>query len=186
MAEYAVNITEQNIADAVSHIGLATKESFTRAVAFACLEPVNVTNDGDAYPTMFRENKKIKAQYLMGVLATMLRIPFTSQKMADGEELVGCMNEAEYDAWSESPVINQLERLKKSKNSAVVNKLFDMLYDYKAIEMMLTSAIRDELEVRNDPLNRLLQWLTMEVSDVGVKEIIGAAVRETVQGKEES
>ena len=160
MAEYAINITEQDILNAASYIDIGVKEEFTRAVAFLCLEPVEVQNDGEALPPMLRENKKIKAQYLMGTLAMLLQKPFESQKLKSGEELSGCMSEDDYNLWASSHVMNQLERLKKGKQSEVVNKLFDLLYDYKAIEMMLTGAIKDELEVRNDPFNRAMQFLS--------------------------
>ena len=178
MAEYAIEITEQDIMNCATYVGIGIKETFTRAVAFMCLEPVEVQNGGDTYPMMFRENKKIKAQYLMGTLATMLQKDYTSQKTASGDELTGCMDEAEYDLWAGSHVMNQLERLKKVKNSAVVNRLFDLLYDYKAFEMMLTGAIRDEIEVRNDPFNRAMQWFTLSAADAGVKELVSAAIRE--------
>lgn len=187
MADYAVNITEQDVLDAVDYVEISVKEEFTRAIAFLCLEPVEVQNDGDALPTMFRENKKIKAQYLMGTLALMLRKGFDSQKLTTGEEMTGCMDEATYNAWASSHVMNQLERLKKCKNASVVNKLFDLLYDYKAIELMLTGAIRDELEVRNDPFNRAMQWFTLSAADAAVKEMVGGELREMLkQGKEKT
>lgn len=183
MAEYAINITEKDILDASTYIGVSVKEQFVRAVAFLCLEPVEVQNDGDTYPLMFRENKKIKAQYLMGVLATLLKRPFESEKLKSGEELTGCMAEAEYDRWAQSHVMNQLERLKKAlKNSEAVNKLFDLLYEYKAFELMLTGAIKDELEVRNDVFNRAMQWFTLSAADAGVKEIVSMAVQEAAKG----
>lgn len=178
MAEYAITITEKDILDAASYVNISTKESFTRAVAFLCLEPVEVQYDGEALPTMFRENKKLKAQYLMGVLATLLQKPFESEHLSTGEELTGCMAEAEYDQWASSHVMNQFERLKKTKDSEVVNKLFDLLYDYKAFELMLTGAIRDELEVRNDPFNRAMQWFSLTVADAAVKEAVGGELRD--------
>lgn len=160
MAEYAINITEQDILNAADYINIGVKEEFTRAVAFVCLEPVEVQYDGASLPTMFRENKKIKAQYLMGTLATLMGKPFEAQKLKSGEELSGCMSEDDYNLWASSHVMNQLERMKKSGSKTAVNKLFDLLYDYKAFEMMLTGAIKDELEVRNDPFNRAMQFFS--------------------------
>ena len=160
MADYAIEINEQDILNAASYIDIGVKESFTRAIAFLCLEPVEVQNDGETLPMMFRENKKIKAQYLMGTLAMLLQKSFTPQALKSGEVLEGCMDEADYNLWASSHVMNQLERMKKSRNGELVNKLFDVLYDYKAIEMMLTGAIKDELEVRNDPFNRAMQYFS--------------------------
>lgn len=181
MAEYEIKITEQDILGAATYIGIAVKEQFTRAVAFACLEPVEVQNDGDTLPTMFRENKKLKAQYLMGTLATLLQKPFESQRLESGEELPTCMDAEEYDRWAGSHVMNQLERLKKCKDTAVVNKLFDLLYDYKAFEMMLTGAIKDELEVRNDPFNRAIQWFSLSAADAAVKELVSGELKEVIE-----
>ena len=160
MADYAIEINEQDILNAADYVDIGVKESFTRAIAFLCLEPVEVQNDGEALPIMFRENKKIKAQYLMGTLAMLLQKSFTPQALKSGEVLEGCMDEADYNLWASSHVMNQLERMKKSRNGELVNKLFDVLYDYKAIEMMLTGAIKDELEVRNDPFNRAMQYFS--------------------------
>ena len=182
MADYSITITEKDILDAADYIPISVKEQFTRAVAFICLEPVEVKYDDEPLPTMFRENKKIKAQYLMGILATLLQKEFAVQKLTSGEDLPMCMDETDYDKWATSHVMNQLERLKKCKNQAVVNKLFDMLYDYKAFEMMLTGAIKDEVEVRNDPFNRAMQWFTLSAADAGVKEIVKMAVSEAAKG----
>lgn len=182
MAEYPITITEQDVLNADTYIGIGIKEKFTRTVAVLCLEPVEVENDnGDILPTMVRENKKIKAQYLMGMLATLLHRDFATQRLKSGEELPMCMDEDDYDLWASSHVMNQLERLKKGKNSAAVNKLFDLLYDYKAFELMLTGAIRDELEVRNDLFNRAMRWFTLSVADAGVKDLVDVAMKQAVE-----
>lgn len=187
MAEYAIKITEKDIMDAESYVSISTKEKYTRAVALLCLEPVTIIDGEQTLPTMFRENKKIKAQYLMGMLATLLQRPFESEKLSDGKELTGCMAEADYDLWAGSHVMNQLERLKKVKDSTVVNKLFDVLYDYKAFELMLTGAIRDELEARNDPFNRAMKWFSLSAADAAVKEIVSGELRNIVKnGKDDA
>ena len=184
MAEYAINITEQDIMDAVTYVGIGVKEEFTRAVAFMCLEPVEVQYEGAALPTMFRENKKIKAQYLMGTLATLQRKPFEVQKLRSGEELSGCMSEDEYNRWASSHVMNQLERMKKGKAGEVVNKLFDLLYDYKAFEMMLTGAIKDELEVRNDPFNRAMQFFSNSALQAAMDSLTDGELKKLLNDRE--
>ena len=182
MAEYAVTITEQDILNSGTYISIDVKERFTRAIAQVCLEPVEIKNGEDSLPMMVRENRKLKAQYLMGTLATLLRKTYTPQKLAnDGQEMTGCMEESEYNAWAGSHVMNQLERLKKCRNSEVVNRLFDLLYEYKAIEILLNGAIRDELEARNDPLNRAMEWFTLSAADAGVKAAVEMAMKEAVQ-----
>ena len=179
---YDITITEEDILNASSYVGISLKERLARAIAYPCLEPVEVQFDEQALPTMFRENKKIKAQYLMGTLATLLHRPFESEKLNTGEELTGCMAEDDYDLWSGSHVMNQLERLKKSKNSEMVNKLFDLLYDYKAFEIMLNGAIKDELEVRNDMFNRAMEWFSVSAADAAVKEAVGGELRNMIKG----
>ena len=182
MADYAITITEQDVLNASSYIPISAKEKFTRAIAFLCLEPEEIKVDDTPLPVMFRENKKIKSQYLMGILAVLLGKGFTNEKLKpSGEEMGLCMEESEYDAWAASHVFNQLERLKKCKNAEVVNKLFDILYDYKAFEMMLTGAIRDELEARNDPINRALQWFTVSAADAAVKEMVGGELKDIIK-----
>lgn len=178
---YAINITEKDILDADTYINLEIKEKFVRAIAFICTEPVEIQNDSETLPMMFRENKKIKAQYLMGVVANLLKKPFESVTLPTGEELVGCMCDMDYDKWAESHVMNQLERLKKTKDKAVADKLFDLLYEYKAVESMLTGAIRDEMEIRNDPFNRAMQWLGVSAADAGIKELVSMAIREATK-----
>lgn len=178
---YKITITEEDILNSATYVNIALKEQFTRAVAYLCLEPVTVQIDeGETLPTMFRENKKIKSQYLMGTLASMLQKSYESEHLSTGEEMTGCMVEAEYDDWASSHVMNQLERLKKTKDSEMVNKLFDLLYEYKSIEIMLNGAIKDELEARNDPLNRAMQWFTLSAADAAVKEAIGGELRDMI------
>ena len=183
MAEYAINITEQDILNATSYLDIGVKEKFTRAVAFLCLEPVEVQNDSDTLPMMFRENKKIKAQYLMGALATLLHKPFEAQRLKSGEELATCMNEDDYNMWASSHVMNQLERMKKGKSGEVVNKLFDLLYDYKAIEMMLSGAIKDELEVRNDPFNRAMQFFSNSALQAAMDSMVDGELKKLIESR---
>lgn len=159
MADYAIKITADDILGAKTYTDLSAKETYTRAVASACMEPVFVKDGDISLPTMFRENRKLKAQYLMGVLAMLLQKPFEAQKLKSGEELSGCMSEVDYNLWSSSHVMNQFERMKKDKSIAV-DRLFDVLYDYKTFELMLNGAIKDELEVRNDPFNRAMQFFS--------------------------
>lgn len=182
MTEYAVKITEEDIRNAETYVPLSTKENYVRAIAVLCAEPVEVKLDDTALPPMFRENKKLKAQYLMGTLAILLRQPFESEKLDGGEELTGCMKEEVYDLWAGSHVMNQLERLKKCRNGETVNRLFDLLYEYKNIEMMLTGAIRDELEVRNDPFNRAMEWFSLSAADAAVKELVTGELRDVIAG----
>ena len=166
MAVYDIIITAEDIKNASAYTTLPAKEVLTRSVAQFCIEPVEVEVDKDTpLPPMFRENRKLRSQFMMGILASLLGKEYTLQTVkirgeegAEEHQLAWCMDEDDYNLWASSHVMNQFERLKKSKDAEVVNKLFDFLYDYKAIEMMLLGAIRDELDVANDPFNRAMRY----------------------------
>lgn len=184
MAEL-ITITEEDILGAQTYTPLSAKELLTRAIAALCVEPVEVkAEENESLPPMFRENRKLRHQFQMGILATLLRREYPLQKVTyrhseDGEEheLTWCMDEDEYDIWAMSHVMNQLERMKKSGNKTVVNRLFDLLYDYKAIELMLTGAIRDELEAHNDIFNRAMQFFSVSATQAAMNSLVEGELR---------
>lgn len=169
MAENTIKITAEDIKNATTYTELGIKEVLARNIASLLMEPVEINVDGNsALPPMYRENRKLRQQYQMGILATMLHREYTLEKVKiktdDGTEerqLAWCMSADDYNVWASSHVMNQLERLKKGKDGVDVNKIFDLLYDYKALEMMLSGAIRDELEERNDLFNRAMQYFSV-------------------------
>lgn len=180
MAE-PITITVEDVKNAVSTVDIATKEALTRAMAQMCVEPVEiVSTEDESLPPMFRENRKLRSQFQMGILATMLGKKYEVQKAKirgkDGEkDIPWCMGETDYNQWDASHVMNQLERLKKTADKTVANAVFDILYDYRSVEMMLAGAIRDELEAHNDPFNRAMMYLS--------KEAVRAAMNSTVDGE---
>ena len=173
-------ITAEDIAKAMTYIPLTAKEGIARNIAPICLEPVEINvgiNQSFPLPNRVRENRKLVQQYKMGFLAYYLRRKFTPQKakIADGDtiELSMCMDEDEYNEWASSHVFNQLERLKKSKDSAeTANRVFDLLYYYKMMENMLNLAIRDEVEARNDVFNRAAEFFVQTMTEDAMKEIM--------------
>lgn len=174
MAE--IIITEEDVLNANTYIPSADKEEFARNIAVLCAEPVEVrVGDADvALPNRARENRRLRHQFQMGLLATYLRKDFHYQmvKFNGGEEapLTMCMEASECDEWASSHVFNQLERIKKGKNHEAANKVFDLLYDYKSLESMISVAIRDELDAINDPLTRIMQYLITETSTEVLKK----------------
>lgn len=189
MAEkYEIVITPEDIAKATVYTDLEIKEILARGVAQLCVEPVEVVSEEtEALPTMYRENRKLRAQFQMGILASLLGREYTQQtatvRTENGEEdrpLAWCMDGDDYRKWASSHVMNQLERLKKAKG-ADNDRIFDFLYDYKAIEMMISGAIRDELEALNDPFNRAMRYLTLSVVDGAVKSAAGREMRELLK-----
>lgn len=181
MADERIEITVDDVLRATTYTPLQLKEVISRNIAALCIEPVEIkSEDGENLPPMFRENRKLRQQYQMGILASLLGKDFTVQKATirteNGQEerdLAWCMDEDDYNLWASAHVMNQLERLKKSKSGeAVVNKIFDLLYDYKAIEMMLSGAIRDELEERNDIFNRAMQYFSVTATQAAMSELM--------------
>lgn len=179
MAENTINLTAEDIDGAITYMPLAQKELLSRNIALFCLEPVEVkvgtTGGGEALPNRVRENRKLRQQYEMGLLAHYLQKPYPEQKVIiehDEQELSFCMDEDEYDRWASSHIFNQLERLKKSKTSETANKVFDLLYDYKNLCGMLSWAIRDELDTRNDVFNRAAEYLVEMLAQDAMKSIM--------------
>ena len=126
----------------------------------------------------------------MGILATMLNRAFALQAVTvrgdeSGEErhLAWCMDEDVYTEWASSHVMNQLERMKKSKDTELVNRVFDFLYDYKAIEMMLSGAIRDELEINNDVFNRAMRYFTVAATQSAVNSLMDGELKNLIEAR---
>lgn len=192
MATYAIEITAEDVKKAKTFTSIAAKEVLTRAVAHFCVEPVEINSEETGtLPPMFRENRKLRQQFQMGILANLLgrEYPLQTVKIhgddgAQEQGLAWCMDKDEYDKWAGSHVINQLERLKKGADKETANLVFDFLYDYKAIEMMVSGAIRDELEELNDPLNRVMRLLSMSALQSAMDTVVKSAVQEEQKKKE--
>ena len=188
MAVYDINITAEDIKNASAYTTLPAKEVLTRSVAQFCIEPVEVSVDDETpLPPMFRENRKLRSQFMMGILASLLGKEYTLQTVkirgdesAEEHQLAWCMDEDDYQLWASSHVMNQLERLKKSRDTETVNKVFDFLYDYKAIEMMLLGAIRDELDVANDPFNRAMRYFNNMAMQSAMNSMMDGELRKLI------
>lgn len=191
-----IEITAEDIANAKTYLPLATKELLARTIAAFCVEPVEVRvgmDDGIlSLPLRARENRKLRQQYQMGILAHYLNKEYKEQEAKVSETgetmtLAFCMDEGECDAWCESHVMNQLERLKKAKDDhATSNRIFDLLYDYKATETMLSLAIRDELDARNDTFGRVMEFVVTTMAEDQMKEIIEGKREELQKVAEEA
>lgn len=175
-----ITITEADLAKASTYIPIESKDRIARIVAAFCVEPA----DGENGAPVYRENRKLRQMFLMGILAEMyLHRDYRIQRVKLGEsgeeqDVRLLMQLSEYDDWAGSHVVNQLERLKKDKTKKVSNTVYDLLYDYKAFEGMIFGAIRDELEARNDALHRAaaaLCEITPDLIRTAVGEIREAA-----------
>lgn len=169
-----ITITEADLAKASTYIPIESKDRIARIVAAFCVEPADAENGAPVY----RENRKLRQMFLMGILAEMyLHRDYRIQRVKLGEsgeeqDVRLLMQLSEYDDWAGSHVINQLERLKKDKTKKVSNTVYDLLYDYKAFEGMIFGAIRDELEARNDALHRAAAVLC-EITPDMIKTAVG-------------
>lgn len=178
----AIIITEADIRKSRVYVPLKLKETLSRVIGHLCIEPVaNPKSTAlQPMPNYYRENRMLRQQFMMGILAhcylnrdyKLAEIGgFTSP---DGGEMKRplnfCMDGDDYDEWAGSHVINQLERMKKSKDRyAADNKsytigdaVYDLLYDYKGFEKMILGAIQDELTMLNDPCDRLSSMMAMQ------------------------
>jgi hypothetical protein len=78
----------------------------------------------------------------------------------------------EFDEWGEASVMNQLERMKSSKNAEIKNKIYDILDDYRDFYRMLGVEISSLIANKNDFLVRLLQYFTAEITPDALKGLM--------------
>lgn len=180
MAE--INITREDIERAKDYLPLDIKETMVRLMAPLCLEQVRNPNSSGArpLPDIVRESRKMRQQCLMGVFAQWymgrkIEMQIASYVDNDGKTqekpINYCMSADEYDKWAGSHVMNQMERWKRAKNT-VSNKVYDIMYDFKAFENMLLGAIRDEVDARNDPALRMMQMMDAQTSPETLRETL--------------
>ena len=167
-------ITTEDIQNAESYIPVTLKEAAVRMMATLCIEEADCGKEADGLPMppIYRENRMRRQQFTMGILAGFYlkkRYRMAKLRYKDGkgethtEDINYMMDTEELDNWAGSHVMNQLERIKK-KRDGCADKVYDLLYDLKGFENMLTVAIRDEMERRNDPLRRMMELFGQAVS----------------------
>lgn len=181
---YSINLTEEDVLEAKTYTPIAHKEAMTRLMAQLCIERANEAED-TPWLGRYRENRMRRQQFLMGVLAQWYlgkNIELSQWEAGEyaSQTIPYCMSPAECDRWSGSHVLNQLERLKQSKEQGVKDQVYDLLSDFKLFENMLMGAIRDELERRNDSLGRVKELFEAELSP----ETLGEALRSIRDGIE--
>lgn len=177
-----IKIEEKDIEQASSFVPVSQKYVVAALAAKICVETVpKKQNPWPEAPDRFRENRMLRHMVMMGILAKFyLNKEFEPAEISYGvkgkkrqqSQVDFMMDGQTYDEWAGSHVINQLERLKKSKERATADKVFDILYDYKAFENMVFGAIRDELELRNDVCGRLGALLSVQVTPADMQRLI--------------
>ena len=177
----AVTITQEDVKKARDYLPAETKEALTRLMAKLCTRIVE--NDASTaetpLPPVRVEDRLRRLQCLNGVLCGFyfcgkfeklkLKLP-KEDGGTEEREIEGVMSIEALDDWCSSHPKNQLERLKKEK--AVANKVYDILDDFKQFEIMLNSAIREELEMQNDPALRLSLMIAAQASPEAVRETL--------------
>lgn len=177
----AVTITQEDVKKAKSYLPAETKEALARLMAKLCTRIVE--NDASTaettLPPVRVEDRLRRLQCLNGVLCGFYfggkfeKLKLTLPKEDGGteeREIEGVMSLEALDDWCSGHPKNQLERLKKEK--AVANKVYDILDDFKQFEIMLNSAIREELEMQNDPALRLSLMIAAQASPEAVRETL--------------
>ncbi len=174
-----VVIHESDIINAAKFLPIEQKMLMAKLIAGLCIEKDEQRDGDESTPPMYHENRMRRQQFLMGVLAHYLHRDYKKEnfvtKDANGEyvgkEVNFLMAADEYNEWGGSHVMNQLERLKRSKSENVRNGVYDLMYDYHGFESMLLGEIRDCVEAINDPISRFMQLAQTAVTPELIKEL---------------
>lgn len=163
-------LTEDSVKDAISYVPIQTKEEFCDYCARRCIQKVTVSLNGaeeSAMPDMWMENTFDKSRYLMTALLVLyLGVPVKEVEREEGN--IWLMTKKHYDKCGRSHLINQLDRMKGT--AAVRDKVFDLLRDYRDLEKRLSTEIYSNLNIQNDPANRIIMKLTMDMSSEAMEE----------------
>ena len=177
----AVTITQKDVEKARDYLPAETKEALTRLMAKLCTRIVeNDASTAEAPLPPYRvEDRLRRLQCLNGVLCgfyfggSFEKLKLLVQKedgSTEEREIEGVMSLEALNDWCSGHPKNQLERLKKEK--ACANKVYDILDDFKLFEILLDRAIREEIEMQNDPAIRIAQMLAMQMNPESLKETL--------------
>lgn len=178
----AVTITQEDVKKARDYLPAETKEALTRLMAKLCTRIVeNDASTAEAPLPPYRvEDRLRRLQCLNGVLCAFyfggqfekfkLLVQKEDGSGTEEREIEGVMSLEALNDWCSSHPKNQLERWKKEKN--VANKVYDILDDFKLFEILLDRAIREEIEMQNDPAIRIAQMLAMQMNPESLKETL--------------
>jgi hypothetical protein len=156
-------ITEDIILNADTYIPIETKSAMAIEYAKSCVTEVQVAIDKNdptsVLPPRYQENPMLKSLYgMMTLLAKYLHL---LQPNDDGDVT---LSTEEYNEWGKACVMNQLDRMKSSKNIEVRNRVYDILDDYREFYRMLGVEISALVANKNDFLSRFLQYFSMSIT----------------------
>ena len=164
-------ITEDTIMNATLYVPIEKKSVLARSFAQECISKVEIKLNKDdsssILPPRYQENPMMKSMYgMMTLLSQYLHI------MPKDEDGNVSMTSELFDEWGASSVMNQLDRLKSSKNPEIKNRVYDILDDYREFYRMLGVEISSLLANKNDLLSRLIQYFQTEITPDLVKGAI--------------
>lgn len=178
----AITISAEDIKNARTYMPLEVKDRVAVQIAEWCVQPdkPDAQHPAEDAPPLYHEKRGLRHLLMMGVLARYyLGRDFDSEDVtvtdADGHEVDKIpvdyyMSIPAYNEWASSAVMNQMERLKKNKE--ISDRVYDILYDFKAFENMVYGAIRDEVERRNDLILRASAYFAGSVSPEDLKSMV--------------
>lgn len=156
-------ITEEIILNATTYLPIETKSAMAREFAKDCVSEVQVSIDENdstsVLPPRYQENPMLKSLYGMMTLLDQYLHLIVRDENGDAT-----LDVEEFDEWGKSCVMNQLDRMKSSKNVEVRNRVYDILDDYREFYRMLGVEISALVAHKNDFLSRFLQYFSMSIT----------------------
>lgn len=180
MEDYKHRLTVEAVQNAASYVSLADKVAFSRIFAEECIDEIPLTAtkvQSDAMlalPQRYKENRA-KSETLLGRVLLGFYL-----KMIDPFEP---MTTEQIDEYLGSHIENQLERLKQVP--ACKEKVFDLMSDYAKFRRIFLSEVRDEVEMRNDTLERLLAGIGVMSSPETITALMAELKKASTQLSQE-
>lgn len=164
-------ITEDVIRNATIYLPITKKSALARVFAEDCISKVEIklSNDdnSDPLPPRYQENPMMKS--LFGMMTLLSQYLHVVEANENGEL---SMSPQEFDEWGEASIMNQLDRLKSSKNPEIKNRVYDILDDYREFYRMLGVEISSLLANKNDFLVRFMQYFQAEITPEALKGLM--------------
>ena len=164
-------ITEDVILNATLYLPIDKKSAMARTFAEDCISKVEISvnkdDKNDALPPRYQENPRMKSLFGMMVLLS----DYLHLLSADDNGEIS-MTAQEFDEWGEASVMNQLDRMKSSKNPEIKNRVYDILDDYREFYRMLGVEISSLIANKNDFLVRFMQYFQAEITPDALKGLM--------------
>lgn len=164
-------ITAEQMARVNTYLPLRAKSEWVELIAERCLNRVEMdASIGDIkidLPPMYKENTEYRSRYLMGAFVKLyLR---GSWETGEGED-EWLMPIDEYDKWAGGHIFAQIEKFKAEKDLRDI--CFNLLNDYKDLELRLKSELRDMMAIMNDPATRQMASMQMSMTPEAMEKAI--------------